>query len=215
MTKRALVLVCGLLVVVGCTRTIDAPKPQSQVPVAPIAAGSVGDLLSEDAVKGDDGNLFTTVDPEECAGIAREVEAPFVFDHKPAAHTGGHWVTTGGTEVYIEEIVAVYRANFDARSALAEANRTIASCRGTPFTVTAMRGRTHVFSLLPQQDSGDPNIVVWSFAAPTGWACDNTFVAAHNAAVEITACAETNGYDVLTLAKAALERIEKLANTTL
>ena len=31
------------------------------------------------------------------------------------------------------------------------------------------------------------------------WACDNAFVAAHNAAVRISTCAKVNGYDVLSL----------------
>lgn len=56
--------------------------------------------------------------------------------------------------------------------------------------------------------------MLWSFTSPD-WACDNAFVAAHNAAVEITTCAETNGFDVLDQAERALQRIEALADNTL
>jgi hypothetical protein len=76
-----------------------------------------------------------------------------------------------------------------------------------------MRGREYHFRLLPPVNSGSPDIVLWSFKADD-WACDNAFVAAHNAAVRISTCASVNGYDVLSLARDALERIDKLANTT-
>ena len=76
-----------------------------------------------------------------------------------------------------------------------------------------MRGREYHFTLLPQVNSGSPDIVLWSFTSK-GWACDNALVAAHNAAVRISTCAPANGYDVLSLARDALKRIEKLANTT-
>jgi hypothetical protein len=214
MGKRAVTLALCVLIV-GCTRVIDTPPPPAGPPVAPIAAGQIEDLLSEDAQKGDDGNLFTTVDPVDCAGVAREVDAPFVFDAKPAAHSGGHWNTdAGGRVVYIEEIVAVYRADFDARARVAEVQRTLDSCRGTPLTITAMDGDSYVFQMTPAAESSSPEIVLWSFTADS-WACDNTFAAAHNAAIEITTCSEVNGYDVSTLADEALKRIEKLANTTL
>jgi hypothetical protein len=55
--------------------------------------------------------------------------------------------------------------------------------------------------------------VLWSFHA-VDWACDSAFVAAHNAAIEISTCGPVNGYDVLSLAREALDRIEALANTT-
>src|SRR4029077_9485266 len=97
--------------------------------------------------------------------------------------------------------------------ALAEARRTIESCRDVPFTVTDMRGRQYHFRLLPQVHSDSPDIVLWSFKADD-WACDDAFVAAHNAAVRISTCGRVNGYDVLSLAHDALKRIEKLANTT-
>ena len=76
-----------------------------------------------------------------------------------------------------------------------------------------MLGREHVFELLPPVDSGSPEIVLWSFKA-VDWACDSAFVAAHNAAVEISTCGPVNGYDVGALAEDALKRIEALANTT-
>jgi hypothetical protein len=76
-----------------------------------------------------------------------------------------------------------------------------------------MRGSRYQFKLLPQVESRSPDIVVWSFQA-VDWACDNAFVAAHNAAIEITTCGPRGGYDVLSLAKQAVQRIEALANTT-
>jgi hypothetical protein len=179
--------------------------------VAPITALQVGDLLSSN-VQDKDGNLFITVEPEECSGMAREVDPPLIFDLDPAATDGGHWVSEGPYAV-IDESAGVYRADFDPKRALAEAERTIESCRDTPFTVTDMRAREYLFRLLPQVNSGSPDIVLWSFKA-ADWACDNAFVAAHNAAVRISTCAPLNGYDVLSLAQDALKRIEKLANTT-
>jgi hypothetical protein len=210
--KRGLALLLAV-VLAGCTRVIDSPQPASQPPVAPITAIQVVDLLSPE-VQGEDGNLFVTVEPEECVGVAREVDPPFISDLDPAATDGGHWNTDqDGREVYIEEMVGVYRANFEPTKALANAKRTIESCRGRPFWVTSMREREYVFELLPHVDSGSPDIVLWSFKGDD-WACDNAFVAAHNAAVEITTCGPANGYDVLSLARDALKRIETLANTT-
>jgi len=213
-SRRVAGTLCLLLalVVPGCTRVVDAPQPAPVPPVAPITAGQTVDLLSP-KVLGEDGNLFVTVEPEECSGVAREVDPPFISDFDPAATDGGHWVDDGTPEVYIEEMVGVYPANFDPRKALDNAQRVIDSCRDGPIWVTTMSGGEHVFSFLPQPDSGSPSIVLWSFTAK-GWACDNAFVAAHNAAVEITTCADIYGYDVLTLAQQALKRIETLANTT-
>lgn len=200
---------------VGCTRVIDNPPPPSGPPVAPIAAGQVDDLLSEDAQKGDEGNLFAVVEPEECAGVAREVDAPFIFDAKPAAHSGGHWEADAGDRaVYVEEIVAVYRTGFDARARIAEVQRSVAACRDTPLTITTMDEESSTYQMSPAPDSGTPEITLWSFTSAS-WACDNAYIAAYNAAVEITTCSEVNGYDVQTLAQDALKRIAKLANTTL
>lgn len=212
MIKRGMVL---LLVVVlgGCTRVVDDPKPQSAPPVAPIAAGQVADLLSPE-VKGQEGNLFVTVEPEECAGVAREVDPPFIFEHNPAAHDGGHWVAEDGQEVYIEEMVGVYRADFDPKAALADAQRTIDKCGDGSFVVNSMQEREYVFRLVPPVRSPSPNIVLWSFNGDN-WACDSAFIAAHNAAIEISTCAYKNGYDVASLAEDALKRIERLANTTM
>lgn len=196
---------------VGCTRVVETPQPQPQSPVAPIAAGQVRDLLSPN-VQESDGNLFVTVEPEDCSGVAREVDPPFIFDHDPAAHDGGHWAVDD-REVVVEEMVGVYKADFDPDRALTEAKHTIEACRDVPFTVTTMRGREYAFKLLPQVDSGSPDIVLWSFQA-VDWACDSAFVAAHNAAIEISTCGPLNGYDVLSLAQDALKRIDTLANTT-
>ena len=208
MRKRGLALLLGF-VLGGCTQVVDTPQPQPEPPVAPITALQVGDLLSA-KVQDRDGNLFATVEPQECSGHALEVDPPLIFDLDPAATDGGHWVSDDG--VVVDETAGVYHANFDPKGALAEATRTIESCRDVPFTVTDMRGREYHFRLLPPVNSGSPDIVLWSFKSED-WACDNAFVAAHNAAVRISTCAYVNGYDVLTLARDALKRIEKLANT--
>jgi PknH-like extracellular domain len=197
----------------GCTQVVETAQPAPVPPVAPITAGQAVDLLSPE-VKGEEGNLFATVLPEDCAGVAREVDPPFIQDSEPAATDGGHWTDEfDGREVFIEEMVGVYRANFDPKKAVADAARTIDSCRGKTIFVTTMREREHAFSIGPPVDSDSPNIALWSMTAPD-WACDNLFVAAHNAAIEITTCGQENGYDVLALAHEALERIEKLANLT-
>jgi hypothetical protein len=208
-TARAIALLLGF-VLAGCTQEGATPQPQAEQPVAPITALQVGDLLSSN-VQDRDGNLFITVEPQECSDHALEVDPPLIFDLKPVATDGGHWVSDDG--VVIDETAGVYHANFDSKRALAETERTIESCRDVPFTITDMRGREYHFRLLPQVNSGSPDIVLWSFRAPD-WACDNAFVAAHNAAVRISTCGPVNGYDVLALAQDALKRIEKLANTT-
>ncbi len=206
---------CGLLLAValsGCTQVIDTPQPKAP-PVAPITAGQVVDLLSP-SVEKYDGNLFTTVTPEECSGVAKEVDPPFIFDFDPAATDGGHWMVDKlGREVYIEEMVAIYRANYDAKSALSQAKQTLQSCQDTRFEVTDMKGRSYDFALLPPVPSSSPNILLWSFKA-NDWTCDSTFVAAHNAAIEISTCGPVGGYPVHVLATEALNRIEALANTT-
>jgi PknH-like protein len=211
MGKRAgTIALC--LMLAGCTQVIDTP-PKAAPPVAPIPAGQVADLLSP-SVEKYDGNLFSTVEPEECSGVAREVDPPFIFDLDPAATDGGHWMVNDvGREVYIEEMVGVYHANYDAKTALSQAKQTLRDCQNVPFTVTDMKGRTYDFSLLPLQASSSPNILLWSFKA-SDWACDSTFVAAHNAAIEISTCGPVGGYPVHTLAAEALDRIEALANTT-
>jgi hypothetical protein len=211
MRKRGLALLLGF-VLGGCTQVVDSPQPQPEPPVAPITALQVVDLLSP-SVQDKDGNLFVTVEPEDCSGMAREVDPPLIFDLDPAATDGGHWVSDDGGQVVIDEAAGVYHGDFDPKEALAEATRTIEACRDVPFSVTDMRGREYHFRLLPPVNSGSPDIVLWSFKSED-WACDNAFVAAHNAAVRISTCAYVNGYDVLTLARDALKRIEKLANTT-
>jgi nitrous oxide reductase accessory protein NosL len=201
-------LLCFVLA--GCTQEVETPQPRAEQPVAPITALQVEDLLSSN-VQDRDGNLFITVEPQECSDHALEVDPPLIFDLNPVATDGGHWVSDDG--VVIDETAGVYHANFDSERALAGTERTIESCRDVPFTISDMRGREYHFMLLPQVNSGSPDIVLWSFRAPD-WACDNAFVAAHNAAVRISTCARLNGYDVLSLAHDALKRIDKLANTT-
>lgn len=210
MGRRGLALLVGFALV-GCTQHVDPVHAPAQVPVAPITAPQVGDLMSR-SVQNKDGNLFVTVEPDQCSGAAREVNPPLIVDHAPVATDGGHWVTDDGREVYIEELAGVYPADFDARASLASAKRTLESCGDVPFTVTSMRGRTYVFTLI-QVSSPTPDVVLWSYRG-SDWACDNAFVAAHNAAIEIATCSPVNGYDVLSLARDAVKRIEQLANTT-
>jgi hypothetical protein len=212
MGKRGFALLL-CFVLSGCTRVIDTAQPRPATPVAPIAAGQVSDLLSEDAKPDEDPNPFVTVEPEECTAVAREVDAPFIFDAKPAAHDGGSYFAEFSRSVSVMEMVGVYRADFDPKAAVDEVKRIIESCQNDMLTVTASEGEVLYFDLLPQSDSGSAGIVLWSFT-DVGWACDNAFIAAHNAAVEITTCGEVNGYDVLSLAKDSLGRIEQLAKTT-
>jgi hypothetical protein len=105
----------------------------SKVPVAPITAPQVGDLMSR-SVQNKDGNLFVTVEPDQCSGAAREVNPALMVDHAPAATDGGHWVTDDGREVYIEELAGVYHADFHARAALADAKRTLEPHRSMDTT---------------------------------------------------------------------------------
>lgn len=212
MGKRGFTLLL-CFVLSGCTRVIDTAQPVPAPPVAPITAGQVSDLLSEKVERQDENNLFVTVAPDECAGLAQEVDPPFIFDVTPAAHDGGGWLTDDG-RFGVEEMVAVYRADYDSAAAVAKVKRTIESCEDDRLMVTAMEGQELDFRVLPQQDSGAAQIVVWSLVDIGGWACDNAFIAAHNAAIEMTACSEVNGYDALSFAKEALKRIEKLAKTT-
>lgn len=210
MTRWCLALIALGFLLSGCTRVIDTGDPRRAVTVAPISALQVGDLLSP-TVQNKDGNIFIKVEPEHCSGVAREKDPPFISDHDPAATDGGHWVAPGGREVLIEEMVGVFPATFDPAKALGAARITIESCRDVPLQVDTMRHQ-YVFTLLPQIDSGTPEIVLWSFAG-ADWGCDSAFVAAHNAAVEISTCGPVTGYDVLSLAKDALKRMEALANT--
>jgi hypothetical protein len=109
-------------------------------------------------------------------------------------------------------MAAVYRADFDTAAAVDTVRRAIDSCRDDTLAVTTMEGKTIDFRLLPPRDSGSPQIVLWSITG--GWSCDNAFVAAHNAAIELTACAQKNGFDVLSVAREALQRINTLADMT-
>ena len=198
MRKRAAAVLL-VVVVSGCTQTVDDPRPNATPPVAPIPAGQVVDLLSP-SVEKYDGNLFSAVEPEKCSGVAKEVDPPFIFDLDPAATDGGHWMVDDvGRQIYIEEMVGVYHADYDAKNALSQAKSTLQACANTPFTVTDMHGRSYDFTLLPPVASSSPNILLWSFRA-SDWACDSTFVASHNAAIEISTCGAYGGYPVHTLA---------------
>jgi PknH-like extracellular domain len=200
-----------VLAVVGCTRSIEDPQPRPASPVGPVSPLQVGDLLSPDTFD-KDGNLFATVAPERCAGVAREVDPPFIVDHDPEARDGGHWSTdVGGIEAVVEEMVAVMPSDFSAQDALTAARGTIDACRDTPVTVTTMYGRTYTFRLAVADQAAPEGAVLWSLRA-ADWNCDNFFVAAHNAAVETTSCGAAGGIDVATAAQDALTRIEALVD---
>lgn len=191
---------------------IDDARVSAVVPVAPIAAGQVSGLLST-RVAGAEGNLFASVEPQRCAAVAREVDPPLLALAQPVATDGGHWDTGGGSGgVYVEEMVAVYRADFDPDDALAQARQTVRSCRDTPVSVTTMKDRTYTFAVRPLPESVRGG-VLWSLKAPE-WSCDNAFVAAHNAAIEITSCGAAGGTDIASAAADALKRIQALANAT-
>ena len=124
--------VCSRWLCQAAPRSSTRRTPKAAPPVAPITAGQVDDLLSP-KVQQVDGNLFATVEPEQCSGVAKEVDPPFIFDLDPAATGGGHWMVDDGREVYIEEMVGVYRADYDAKTALSQANRTLQSCADLAF----------------------------------------------------------------------------------
>lgn len=201
----------GLTVTIlsGCTRTIENSVPTPGTVAAPITTLQVGDLLSSKVLR-EEGNLFVTAEPERCSGLAQEVDPPFLEAHQPLATDGGHWRTDDGA-TYVEEMVAVYRFDFDPTNALEAVRQAIESCRDTALTVTTMRGRVHTFAVSPAAREGPQGSIGWSLRS-TDWNCDNTFVAAHNAAIEITVCGAAGGFDVATLAEDALERIDALAN---
>jgi hypothetical protein len=196
----------------GCTQVLDDAQARKQQSVGPIAAAQVSDLLSEDASPDADRDLFADVEPQECAGLAREVRPPFIFDVTPAAHDGGqHFIDD---EYYsVQEMVAVYPTGFRPAAAVAEVRRTIADCTKGPLVVTAASGDQLRFRSAPGADAGTPEIVLWTLHG-SGRACDNAFIAAYNAAVEMTACGKTNGADIAAMAHAALKRIDALANAT-
>ncbi|MEZ0341003.1 sensor domain-containing protein [Mycobacterium sp. pV006] len=195
----------------GCTRTVDSPSARPEALAAPISTLQAPDLLGPNVEDGD-GNLFTTVEPQRCSGLAREVEPPFLHDHAPMATDGGHWITPDGA-TYVEEMVAVFRFDFDAAATLAAARATLADCADTPLAVTTMRGRTYEFTAAATPGEPPKDSLLWSLRA-IDWNCDNALVAAHNAAIEITTCGPVPGFDTASLAQQARDRIEALANTT-
>lgn len=204
--------VAGVLVLalVGCTRSIDSPQARPAPQVGPISPLQVGDLLSPDTVD-KDGNLFATVEPERCAGVAREVDPPFIVDRDPEARDGGHWSSSvGSAEAVVEEMVAVFASDFSAPDALTAARGTVDACSDTPVTVTTMYGRTYTFRVESAQAAPE-GAVLWSLRA-ADWNCDNMYVAAHNAAIEMTSCGAAGGIDVAAAAEDALKRIEALAD---
>lgn len=195
----------------GCTRHIDDATPTPGSIAAPIVTTQVVDLLSPQVLD-EEGNLFATVEPERCAGLAREVDPPFIQAQGPLATDGGHWTTPDGA-VYVEEMVGVYRYDFSAAAALDRVRQTLDECRGVPLTVTTMKDRTYRFDAAPASTPEPDDTVLWQLRA-SDWNCDNAFVAAHNAAIEITACGAAGGFDIAELAQDARARIEALANTT-
>ena len=203
------VVLTGAACLAGCTRLVDAPQAQPAPSVGPISTQQVHDLLSPE-VATVEGNQFDKVEPERCRPVAREVAAPFLTAHKPAAIDGGHWQTEAG-DVVVEEIVAVYPTDFDPDRVLAEARDSVESCRDDTLDVTTLQGRTYQFRVAPNS-SAPAGSVLWSLHAGD-WNCNNLLVAAHNAAIEITTCGTAGGLDTAALAEDALNRIEALANS--
>ena len=214
MGKRGLTL-AAVLLLVGCTRVVDDATPRMERPVAPIAAGQVDDVLSDEVRVDSDADLFASVNPRDCTAVAREVDAPFVFDARPAAHAGGDWEDDGGPSAGITETAGVYHSDFDAGAAVDRVEQAIDSCRDDELHITALSGDYTDRRVVLRSDFGSAQIVHWSLVDDdTGWTCENAFVAAHNAAIEITTCSDVSGYAVLPLATAALRRIDALADAT-
>ena len=203
----------AIVATLGCTRVVEEPRPVRAWPVAPITAGQVSDVLSPRASREAESNLFSTVEPQRCAGLAREVNPPFLFDigTVPAAHSAGQW--NGANRFSIQEMAAVYPANFDAADAVDAVKRTLGDCRDELLTVVTMQDETLHFESIPAAEHASPQIALWSITSARR-SCDNAFIAAHNAALEITACGDLNGYDVAGLADEALDRLNLLANMT-
>ena len=114
----------------------------------------------------------------------------------------------------VVEIVGVYHADFDAVAAVENVEHTIEACRGDMVKAVTSGGDGDDFTVRLRSDSGSPQIVLWALTDVGEWVCDNAFVAAHNAAIEITTCGPEHGYDVVTQAQDALKRIQRLANAT-
>ncbi len=201
----------GLAALAGCTREVDNPIPQPADLAAPIWKLQVSDLLSA-KVAGGEGNLFAAAEPKHCSGLAQEVDPPFLEAHRPLATDGGHWTTDDGA-TYVEAMVAVYRLDFDPTRALDTVRQAIQTCADTALTVTTVRGRVHTFAVSPAATESPQGTIGWTLRA-ANWNCDNTFVASHNAAIEITTCGTAGGFDAGALADDALKRIDALANTT-
>jgi hypothetical protein len=202
---------CVVALLPGCTRAVDNPQARPASLAAPITTLQAVDLLSSKVI-GEEGDLFSVAEPQRCSGLAREVEPPLIEAHGPLATDGGHWTSDDG-QYYIQEMVAVYRFEFDPAAALELVRQTIDDCSGSTLTVTTMQQRTYAFEVVPTAAEGPVGSVLWSLRA-SDWNCDNLFVAAFNAAIEITTCGTTSGYDVAGLAEDALRRINALANTT-
>ncbi|MGL6236755.1 MAG: sensor domain-containing protein [Segniliparus sp.] len=208
-------VLCAALSLVSCSP--HESKKKAADPdrgVGPIVAGLSPELLSPQSDKkhkNPEEVAFVSVDPANCAGAAQEVDPPFLM-HDPVALNNGSWAQNEGRMSMVEEIAGVYHSDFEPEQAISSAAKSLDSCQGATFTIRTRISDAGKYRLLPHQDSGSPNILLWSFSSVSrDWACDNALVAAYNAAVEITTCSFSNGTDVLALAKGALERINKLA----
>jgi hypothetical protein len=103
------------------------------------------------------------------------------------------------------EIVGVYHSDYDPAAAIDGVVHGIESCRGEKLRVTASSGATIGLRVQPRSDSGSAQIVLWSLPDSDGGTCDDAFITAYNAAIEITTCSEKTGYDVLALARRRVE----------
>ena len=103
MTKWV-VLTVVLAAVTGCTRLVGGspqarPAPPEAAPITPTQAH---DLLSQNAQPGE-GYVIDRVEPQRCSGVALEVNPPFIASPGPLATGGGHWTTSVGGEVFLED----------------------------------------------------------------------------------------------------------------
>ena len=142
----------------GCTRHVDNPQARPESLAAPIGTLQVADLLSPKVI-GEDGNLFVVAEPERCAGLGREVDPPFIDAGRPLATDGGHWTSDDG-QFFIEEMVAVYRSEFDPAAALDTVRTAVDECTGTTLSVTTMQDRVYEFEVQPAATDGPDGSVL-------------------------------------------------------
>ncbi len=215
MWGKGLALVLALALA-GCTRIVDDARPLAQSTGRTHLRGYRSETCS---ARTSSGRTTTTPtcsprsSPRSAAGISREVDPPFIFDAAPAAH---RW------RALLRRVQPVRLRRGDGGRLPHRLRRPRRDSRGqTQHRVLPERhdGGDHHARRKCSTSASCPKSIPDRLTSCSGpstastWACDNAYVAAHNAAVELTTCGDVNGYDVLTLAKDALKRIETLVNT--